>query len=166
MLWTLNSRTVRLIIVSILLPNTFPISSKTYCGICSAGLIVSIIEVNVYQRSTFFVLFPPSSMSYNTINIIYLIIGIAVGAILVSVCLEFHHWDYKMVECGWYWVSWHGRSVYYAIDGKYIFDATFVDGSSIEWDAHDAGRTCTARQEIVICAGGSLVSILIFGQDS
>lgn len=55
--------------------------------------------------------------------------------------------------------------MYDAIDGDDIFDVLLINGDSFGLDTDDPKRFFAARQELVICVGGELVCILIFGRD-
>lgn len=53
--------------------------------------------------------------------------------------------------------------MYNAIDGSGILDAILVNGSGIGLNSDDTNLPWAARLEFVICAGGELLCIYIFG---
>lgn len=53
--------------------------------------------------------------------------------------------------------------MYNAIDGDSIFDAMFVNSYDVGFNDDDAKPSSAARQKVLVCAGGCLVCILIFG---
>lgn len=61
------------------------------------------------------------------------------------------------------WVSWHDRCVYNAIDGVGVLNAMLVDCDGSGLKADYAKGSYALWQVLVICTGGELKCMLIFG---
>lgn len=55
--------------------------------------------------------------------------------------------------------------MYNAVDEKGIHDDMVVNDDGVGLNSDATKRSCAARQERVVCAGGVLVFIVIFGRD-
>lgn len=51
------------------------------------------------------------------------------------------------------------------MNGTDMLDAVCVGGDGMELNSDDAKRSCVVQQELVECASGELISILIFDCD-
>lgn len=120
-----------------------------------------------YHRTSYIVfhVFSLSSMSYNTVDCISLkSIGVGTHSVylFVSTIVVWSIWQGSALGR---LVSPHGRCDYNAIDVHDIIDVMFVSGDGVRLNSDNAKRFCAARQELVICADGNLMCMLVFGCD-